>query len=499
MLTLVRASPPSRSTRSQHLVGAPALPGVEQRVEKRLPARRTGGRSRRVSRRGSVRARRRARRRDRRRRARPARHRSMPRVVVRVGAGIDLFRCVTAVDNPTKLIHTVVYGSNVGSFPSLRTRAQPWRIHAIANDFRVEDVWALPTPGGPDDFARLVALMDRSTRPSSSPVVARTVRTAGALGGWLRPRPTRRRPGRARAVAARTAARRPAATPALADVRDRAVHAALRTDDEAALEIANQTVHGVLHLGWVPDGRGGYRGQMAVLVKPNGLLGTAYMAAIAPVPPRLVYPTMLRDHRTTLAAAPRAGRQVDVPDDIAALSTLPRVDYADAFVVDTGAHPDWTADTMGQGGARGGVPRRRGPGCWPAGRRSAEAPMPTDRSVLGWDVRRTGRGHRAARQGLADRDARRAAVRATPRGLLLRDVRPPPHAGDARRCGRRCERTHVRTVLALLERACRDTAAATSRSRRQRIAGRPGSGAAGSGATGRWTAAARRPQRGSGR
>ncbi|HEX7825763.1 MAG TPA: DUF2867 domain-containing protein, partial [Mycobacterium sp.] len=28
----------------------------------------------------------------------------------------------------------------------------PWRIHAIANDFRVEDVWALPTPGGPDDF-----------------------------------------------------------------------------------------------------------------------------------------------------------------------------------------------------------------------------------------------------------------------------------------------------------------------------------------------------------
>ena len=42
--------------------------------------------------------------------------------------------------------------------------------------------------------------------------------------------------------------------------------------DEFAAEIANRTVHGVLHLGWVPDERGGHRGQMAVLVKPNGLV-----------------------------------------------------------------------------------------------------------------------------------------------------------------------------------------------------------------------------------
>jgi hypothetical protein len=73
------------------------------------------------------------------------------------------------------------------------------------------------------------------------------------------------------------------------------------TDDECALEIANQTVHGVLHLSWVPDdsddsdGSGGYRGQMAVLVKPNGLLGAFYMAAIAPFRHLVVYPPMLRD------------------------------------------------------------------------------------------------------------------------------------------------------------------------------------------------------------
>jgi hypothetical protein len=65
-------------------------------------------------------------------------------------------------------------------------------------------------------------------------------------------------------------------------------------DDEFAAEIANRTVHGVLHLGWVRDDADGYRGQMAVLVKPNGLLGNAYMAAIRPFRHRVVYPPLMR-------------------------------------------------------------------------------------------------------------------------------------------------------------------------------------------------------------
>ena len=51
-------------------------------------------------------------------------------------------------------------------------------------------------------------------------------------------------------------------------------------------------MHGILHVGWVKDGDA-YRGQLAVLVKPNGRFGKAYLAAIAPPAP-LVYPEMLR-------------------------------------------------------------------------------------------------------------------------------------------------------------------------------------------------------------
>jgi hypothetical protein len=73
-------------------------------------------------------------------------------------------------------------------------------------------------------------------------------------------------------------------------------------DDEWAAEIANRTMHGVMHLGWVPDGTGGYRGQMAVLVKPNGLLGTAYMAAIRPFRHLIVYPPAMQQIERTWRA-----------------------------------------------------------------------------------------------------------------------------------------------------------------------------------------------------
>ena len=65
-------------------------------------------------------------------------------------------------------------------------------------------------------------------------------------------------------------------------------------DDEWAAEIANRTMHGVMHIGWVPDATGRYRGQMAVLVKPNGLFGAAYMAAIRPFRHLIVYPPLIR-------------------------------------------------------------------------------------------------------------------------------------------------------------------------------------------------------------
>jgi hypothetical protein len=49
--------------------------------------------------------------------------------------------------------HTVHHGMRL---PITAHTSRPWRIHELAPDFRLEDVWELPTPGGRDDLARLV-------------------------------------------------------------------------------------------------------------------------------------------------------------------------------------------------------------------------------------------------------------------------------------------------------------------------------------------------------
>ena len=77
-----------------------------------------------------------------------------------------------------------------------------------------------------------------------------------------------------------------------------------KLDDEFAAELANRTVHTVMHLGWVPCADG-YRGQMAVLVKTNGRLGSLYMAGIDPLRRYVVYPALLRQiQRQWRATAP---------------------------------------------------------------------------------------------------------------------------------------------------------------------------------------------------
>ena len=179
--------------------------------------------------------------------------------------------------------------------PNEAHTSRRWRIHEITPDFRLYDVWALPTPGGPDDFPRLVrqfAVGDTATNPSR---LARTLFAIrwklGELLGW---------DGPSSGVGFQVASLRerlPAdlrdgpAGPEFAKLPFRSVYL---TDKEWAAEIANWTVHAVMHIGWVPTDAGGYSGQMAVLVKPNGFLGRAYMAAIAPFRHLIVYPPLMR-------------------------------------------------------------------------------------------------------------------------------------------------------------------------------------------------------------
>jgi hypothetical protein len=178
--------------------------------------------------------------------------------------------------------------------PNAAHTSLPWRIHELTPDFRLEDVWALPTPGGPDDFPRLVQ-KTASFDPSRSAFGAVRLLFAlrwkiGELLGWDQDD-------------SGLGSRVPSLRERLpADLRETTpppftgapFTSLYLTHEEWAAEIANRTVHGVLHIGWVPNGES-YRGQMAVLVKPNGLLGESYLTAIKPFRHLIVYPAMMRE------------------------------------------------------------------------------------------------------------------------------------------------------------------------------------------------------------
>jgi hypothetical protein len=179
--------------------------------------------------------------------------------------------------------------------PNTAHTSRPWRIHELTSDFRLEDVWELPGTGGPDEFLQLVhgfASADPSQGPSGAVRALFAIRwKLGELLGWDAPE-------------AGLDSRVPTLRDRLPmDLRDGPsgpdfdalpFTSLYLTDDEWAAEIANRTMHGVLHIGRVPDETGGFRAHMAVLVKPNGLLGNAYMAAIRPFRHLTVYPAFMR-------------------------------------------------------------------------------------------------------------------------------------------------------------------------------------------------------------
>ena len=197
--------------------------------------------------------------------------------------------------------------------PDAAHASRPWRIHQLAPDFDLEDVWQLPWRGGPHDFGGLVSMIVAQDVSRSS---SRAVRwlfairfELGRLLGWD-DRSAATEAGRATLRGRLPVDLRATPVPEFAALPFTSLYL---LDDEFAAETANRTMHGVMHIGWVADGVGGFHGQMAVLVKPNGLLGAAYMATIRPFRRLIVYPALMGQIERAWRRRTRAARREGVP------------------------------------------------------------------------------------------------------------------------------------------------------------------------------------------
>lgn len=188
--------------------------------------------------------------------------------------------------------------------PNAAYEAHPWVIARIAPDFTLLDAWALAVEGDRDEFAAfvetIVAFDPTDARVSLSRALFWFRRRLGAFLRWdeTKHRPI---PGSSETT---LSARLPDdlrgsmnAPPLSGGVRrPRSGFTPLyRTHDECAAEISNDTVHGVLHFGWVQHADGLYRAQMAVYAKPRGALGAVYVKLIQPFRHLIVYPSLVRE------------------------------------------------------------------------------------------------------------------------------------------------------------------------------------------------------------
>lgn len=200
----------------------------------------------------------------------------------------------TTVTTPSPT--AVRHWTSQARLPDTEFSSRPWRIHEVTPDFAVEDVWALPTFGRHDELDRLVRGFTSGTRDESARTYRALFAARWAIGrvlGWDRAEHgvgRRVESLRDRLPADLLAGRR---GPDFATVPFRAVY---QTDTEYVAELANRTVHALMHIGWVPvdDRSRTHRAVMTALVRPDGVLGRAYLTAIKPLRRAVVYPQLLR-------------------------------------------------------------------------------------------------------------------------------------------------------------------------------------------------------------
>lgn len=182
---------------------------------------------------------------------------------------------------------------------------QPWRVHELARDFALLDVWGFPIRADPArarfaDFVRILAANGAFTDNPFADALLELRTWLGRAFGWDRNPHSLPIPGcREKSVAERLPPedRR---TNRADDVHIRQhrvvdVRVVYLFPNELLMEVSNQTVHGLIHFGWVDTDGGRYKTpRMAIYVKSRGLGTDLYLRLVKPFRYLVFYPAWVR-------------------------------------------------------------------------------------------------------------------------------------------------------------------------------------------------------------
>ncbi len=185
--------------------------------------------------------------------------------------------------------------------------ARSWTIDRIAPDFRLWDVWEIPIAANNSDTENFQSFYNTALEAFNK---IQTRKTLAGLLFALRYRISRIIPldrnintlpipgCRETTIKSRLSSRdleksKPgkAIKGAGSDLEFRPVYL---FDDESVHEFSNDTVHGLLHFGWIRKNENHYTATLAIYVIPRGALGKLYLKLIEPFRHLIVYPELMK-------------------------------------------------------------------------------------------------------------------------------------------------------------------------------------------------------------
>ena len=192
--------------------------------------------------------------------------------------------------------------------------SQPWKVHEIAQDFRLLDVWEYPilADSSKDQdflfFLRMILdppkdMIDRSDSINSQAarllVSLRVV--LGKIFGWDKNINTLPIPGcKESSLKERLSMedRKRGLALSKLGISDSDIEPwriVYLYEDEMAVELSIDLVHVLMHLGWVHKSGNFFTPQLAVYAKPRGMLGFLYVQSIMPFRRTLIYPALMEN------------------------------------------------------------------------------------------------------------------------------------------------------------------------------------------------------------
>ena len=186
-----------------------------------------------------------------------------------------------------------------------------WKVSEIANDFNLWDVWEIPIIANnsrTENFQSFYKIITRTFMTMQTNITLTSL--LFTLRFWLskifpldRNINTLPIPGcHETTVKSRLNDQDLAASKKGKAIKDNNTDLQFRAvylfKNESLHELSNDTVHALIHFGWINKKNDDYTATLAIYVKPRGIYGQIYLKLIEPFRHYIVYPTMMKTIKT---------------------------------------------------------------------------------------------------------------------------------------------------------------------------------------------------------